>query len=96
MRRGNYANIGTDWRCTTYTLELTLLQDSQKRHLRLGIQLPNFVEEDRASFRQFKAAETSLQSSRKGSLLMPEQLRGDQVAGDRRAIHAYKRTRSTR
>ena len=72
VRRGDYADIGTDRRCATYTLELPLLQDSQKRHLGLGIQLPNFVEEDRTSFRQFKAAETSLQSSRKGSLLMPE------------------------
>jgi hypothetical protein len=67
-----------------------LLQHTQECNLGLGRQLPNFIQEDRPSFRQLEAAEAPLKGSREGSLLMTEQFRGDQRCGNCGTIHTHK------
>ena len=47
---GNHSNIGPDGTCSSDTLKLALLQNSQQSDLGLGGELADFIEEDRASF----------------------------------------------
>src|SRR5260370_42023358 len=51
----NHSNISSNGSCSTDTLKLVLLQDTQERDLRLGRKLSDFIEENRASFGQLKA-----------------------------------------
>jgi hypothetical protein len=55
------------------TLKFVFLQNTQQSNLCLGRKLSDFVEEDRASFSQFKAAQTPLTGPRKGAPLMTKQ-----------------------
>src|SRR5260370_26770155 len=51
----NHSNISSNGSCSTDTLKLVLLQDTQERDLRLSRKLSDFIEENRASFGQLKA-----------------------------------------
>jgi hypothetical protein len=59
------------------TLKLMFLQNTQKSDLRLDGKLSNFIEKDRASMRQLKAAQPPLKRSSESALLMAKQLRGN-------------------
>jgi hypothetical protein len=53
------------------------LQNTQESDLRLDGKLSNFIEKDRASMRQLKAAQPPLKRSSESALLMAKQLRGN-------------------
>ena len=55
------------------TLKFVFLQNTQESDLGLGRKLSDLIEEDRASFGQFKAAQTLLSCPCEGALLMAEQ-----------------------
>jgi hypothetical protein len=78
------------------TLKLMLLQNTQECDLSLDWKLSDFVEEDRASICQFKPTQALLSRAGKGTLLMAEQLRSDQIAGNCRTVHTNECARGTR
>src|SRR5260370_34427017 len=51
----NHSNIRSDRSSSTDTIEFMFLQNTQESDLCLGRKLPDFIEEDRASFGQLKA-----------------------------------------
>src|SRR5229473_4985831 len=70
---GNHPDIGLDGSSSTDTFEFMFLQNMQERDLGLGRKLSDFIQEDRASFSQLKAPQSSLGRPREGALLMAEQ-----------------------
>ena len=58
---GNHPNISSDGSSSTDTLKFVLLQNTQQSNLGFGRKLSDFVQEDRASFCQLKAAQAPLQ-----------------------------------
>jgi hypothetical protein len=76
-------------------LEFTFLENPQQRYLRLGRELSDLVQEDRAAIGQLEPAEPALKGAGERALLVTEQLRGDQVAWNRRAVHGHEASRCT-
>ncbi len=73
--RRDDSNVDSDRLCSTDSLKLSLLQDSQERDLGVGRKFTYFIQKDRAAISLFKAAEPPLCGSGKGSFLVTEQLR---------------------
>src|SRR5713101_2909602 len=71
-----------------------LLQDTQKGNLGFRWQLPDFVQEKRASICQFKPTQTLLSRAREGTLLVSEQLRGDQFTRGCSAVYTNECARA--
>ena len=63
------------------------LEDAEQLGLRLGAQVPNLVQEQRAPVGQLEAAQTPFSGAGEGALLVPEHLGFDQVLGDGGAVH---------
>src|SRR5690606_12938722 len=63
-----------------------VLKNSQQRSLQSGLQLADFVQEERAFSDFFEKAHMSLSRTRKGTSLMPEKLALQQFMRDRPAI----------
>src|SRR6185295_6108506 len=63
-----------------------LLEHAQQRDLDLLGQIADFVEKDRPAIGRFEASEAPLRGAGEGSLLMAEELGGDQRRWDCRAI----------
>src|SRR5258708_31464818 len=74
------------------TFKLVLLQNTKQINLSLNWKFSDFVEENRASICQLKPTQALLSRAREGALLMAEQLRSDQIAGDCRTVHADEGT----
>ena len=72
-------------------LELALLQHAQQLHLRLQVDVADFVEEQRAALGQLEAALAALVRVGERALLVAEQLRLDQRVGQRAAAHLDER-----
>ena len=66
-------------------LELALLQHAQQLHLRLQVDVADFVEEQRAALGQLEAALAPLVRVGEGALLVAEQLGLDQACRAARA-----------
>ncbi len=88
----DHSDVSADSTITADTLKLVLLQNTQQSNLSLGWKFSDFVEENRASICYLKPTQALLSCAREGALLMPEQLRRDQIAGDCRTVHADERT----
>src|SRR6476619_592296 len=73
------------------SFEFSFLQHPQERDLNVGREFADLVQENRSAVGEFETAKPPVGSSRKGSLLMAEQFRGDQVTGDCCAVHANER-----
>ena len=52
----NHPNVGADRLSSTDTLEFALLENAQKRALRIRRKLADLIEEDRPSFSELKSA----------------------------------------
>ena len=72
------------------SLEFTFLEDPQQRHLGVGREFSHLVQEDRSAVRQLDPTEPSLESASKRALLVTEELRGNQVAWNRRTVHGHE------
>src|SRR4029077_11039062 len=73
----NHSHVDANGLSSTNPVKFPLLQHAQERNLRLRWKLPDFIEEERATIREFKAAQAPLQRARERAFLMPEQFRGD-------------------
>ena len=67
-------------------LDLALLQHAQHLGLRLGAHVADFVEEDRAAVGLLELADLLLGRAGERALFVAEQLRLDQLLGNRRAV----------
>src|SRR5262249_48142649 len=79
-----------------HPLKFVLLQHPQERHLSLGGQLSDLIEEQAPARGQLKAAQAPLQRSSKCPFLMPEQFRGDQGGRDGGTVYTDKSPRGAR
>src|SRR5262249_39027111 len=86
IRRGNDPDVDADRPAPSDTLEFTLLQDPQEHDLGFGGGLTNLIEEDSPAVGHLEAAPAWLGSPGKRSLLMAEQLRGDERGWNRGAV----------
>src|SRR5262249_32396792 len=91
VRRRDHAYVDVNRCGPTDTVELPLLQDAQQRDLGFHRQVAHLVEEYGPAVRQLESTEASLHCTREGPSLVAEQLRGDEFAGSRRAVHAHER-----
>src|ERR1700687_1236707 len=80
IRGGDDTNVDLDGLGASYPLGFPFLKDSQERDLSGRGQVAHFVQENRSSVGQFKAAKSALSGSCESPLLMAEQFRGNQVA----------------
>ena len=88
---GDDADVRLDRRAAADRRIFALLQDAQKPRLRLHRHVADFVEEQRAAFGLFEAADGALIGPREGALLMAEQFALDEIARDRRHIDRDER-----
>src|SRR5438309_1607727 len=72
IRRRDHPHVHPDGPARPHGLELLLLEDAKKLHLRLEGQLADLVEEDRAAIGELEAADAALQRTGEGTLHMPE------------------------
>ncbi len=87
VRRRDDAHVDLDRPRRSEPLDLALLQHAQHLGLRLGAHVADFVEEDRAAVGLLELADLLLGRAGERSLLVAEQLRLDQLLGNRRAVH---------
>src|SRR5689334_22475138 len=71
-------------------LEFALLQYSQERDLRILRKFAHFVQENRPAVGQLETAQPAVRGSRECSLLVTEQLRGDQRWRKCGTVHAHE------
>src|SRR3989449_2611890 len=95
IRRGDHPHVYPNRAARPHGLELLLLENAEKLHLRLEGELADLVEEDRAAVSQLEAADAALQGAGKGTLHMPEQLTLDQARGDGAAVDLHQRAVAT-
>ena len=72
-RRDN-SNIDSNRLCSSDSLELSLLQNSQERDLCVGWKFTDLIKEDRAAVRLFESAKAPLRRPSKSSFLVAKQL----------------------
>jgi len=68
-----------------------VLDDAQETHLRGRSELAHLVEEQRAAIGLLEPALTAADGAREGALFVSEELRVDELAGDRAAVDAAER-----
>jgi len=72
MRGGGYANVGANRPAAAHSIKFAFLQNSEQRHLNVGSEFADFVQEDGTAFSQLKAAQTALQGPGESSFFMTE------------------------
>src|SRR5882762_5908779 len=93
MGRRDHPHVGADRLVAADPLELTLLQDPQERDLRLGWEIADFIEKNRAAFGEFEPPQALVYRSRERSPLVAEQFGCDQGWLDGCAVEADHRPR---
>ena len=88
---GDEPHVRRDRLGAAQPLELALLQDPQQLHLRGEVELADFVEKERAAFRQFEASLLRRVGAGERAFFVAEQLRLDQILRQRRAAHLDER-----
>jgi hypothetical protein len=78
VRRGDHADVDADRLAAADALELALLEDAEELHLRVGRDVADLVEEDRAAVGQLEAAEPPLRRAGEGAVLVAEELALDE------------------
>ena len=95
VRRGQHAHIHRNRLAAADAFKFPLLQHAQERDLRLGREVADLVQEDRAAMGRFKTPQPPLQRPGEGAFLVPEQFGGDQRGRNGRAVHPDKGPRRT-
>jgi hypothetical protein len=93
--RRNNANI--DSRCPRAAdcLKLALLQDAEQFGLKFQWHVSNFIEEQGATIRQREPADMRIDSARKGSAFVSEELAFEEAGRHRRTVHLHQISVST-
>src|SRR5882724_2493806 len=89
--RGDDADLRLHRLGAAQALELALLQHPQKLRLRRGAHLAHLVEEQHATRRQLELAWLGLDRAGKGTAFVPEQLRFEQLFGERGTVDGHER-----
>src|SRR5262249_8473811 len=85
VRGGDDAHVDLDGRRAADALEPLLLERAKNFRLQRERQIPDLVEEQRASMRQLELARLARRRARERTLLVPEELRFEQRLRNRRA-----------
>jgi hypothetical protein len=89
--RGDEPHVHLDGARAAQSLEAALLDDAQELRLERGLQVVHLVEVEGAAVGQLDLARLGLAGVGEGALLVPEQLRLQQVLGDRGAMDLQER-----
>ena len=92
MRRRDNSNIGANWRATADAAVFTFLDDAKQPRLRFHRHIADFIQEQGAAIRLFKAALITHGRAGKRAFFMAEQFAFNQFARDRG--HVYRDERS--
>ena len=90
VRRRDDADVHLDRPRRPEPLDLPFLQHAQDLGLRLRAHVADFVEEDRAAVGLLELADLLLGRAGERALLVAEQLRLDQLLGNRGAVHLHE------
>ena len=90
VRRRDDADVNLGGLRRTEPLDFTLLQDSEDFGLGLRAHVGDFVEEDRAAVGELELAGLLFGGAREGAALVAEELRLDELLGNRRAVHLHE------
>ena len=93
MRRGHHADVDANRIRAADALDKAVLQHAQESHLGIERQLADFVEEQRAHVGPLEPALPRVGRAGEAAFLVAEELRVDQLARNRTAIHADERAR---
>ena len=85
----NDSDLDLDRARTTDPLKLAFLQHAQKFRLRPGRQLPDFIEQDRATVGELESAFALALRACKGAFFMAKQFALDESLRQRCAVHLY-------
>src|SRR5439155_25744139 len=96
VRGGDDAHVGFERAGPSQTLELTLLEDTEKFRLNHRTHLSDLVKEQRSSRGLLDAADLGRDRAGKRPLLVSEQLRLEKLFGERRAIDRDERLAGAR
>ena len=91
VRRRHDPDIGLDGRTAANHGVFAFLQHAQQAGLGVHRHIADFIEEKRAAFGLLEAAGRARHGTGESPLLVPEQLRLDQIARDRRHVDGDKR-----
>ena len=92
MRRGDDAHVGADCGAAADGHVFALLQDTKQPRLRLHRHVADLVEEQGAALGLLEASGLTVDRAGEGALLVTEQLRFDELAGNRRHVDGDERT----
>jgi hypothetical protein len=87
---GNHAHVDLDHAVAAQPLELLLLQHAQHLGLRLQAHVADLVEEDRALVGLLELADLPIGGAGERALFVAEQLRLDQLVGNRGAVDLHE------
>jgi hypothetical protein len=90
VRRRDHAHIHVDRLRRAQAFDLAFLKHAQRLGLRLQTHVRHFVEEDRAAVCLLEFPNLPLRGAGKRALLVAEQLRLDELLGNRRAIDLHE------
>jgi hypothetical protein len=88
--RCNDANIDSRCASAAHGLKLALLEHTQELRLKFKRHVTNFIEEQSATIRQRESADMRIDSTRKGSAFVSEELAFEQAGWHRRAVHLHQ------
>ena len=92
---GDDAHVHAGWRVGTDPVKLAFGEHTQQSGLRVRGHVANFVQEQSASMRLLEAPHTLCGGARKRALFVTEQLRFDQLMGNRSHVDGNKRSAAT-
>ena len=91
VRRGDDADVRFERLRAADALELARLQHAQELHLHFRRDFADFVEEERATFREFEPALALRNGVRERAFFVAEQFAFEKGGGERRAVHRHER-----
>ena len=95
MRRCDDPHVAADGPVAAHAFESALLEHAQQLHLHLQRHVADFVEEQRAPFRELESPEPGRQCARESAFFVSEQFAFQQVRGNGAAIHRHERMAGT-
>ena len=84
---GDDADVDRDRFAAADALDGLLAEGAQQFHLSAGVDLADFIEEERAAIGLLKAADAALLSTGEGAFLVAEEFAFEDLRGKRRAMH---------
>src|SRR5450759_1927893 len=96
VRRRNNAHISANDSVPAHALDFLRLDRAQQLCLRVGAEVPHFIEEQGSAMRQLEPADASLRRAGERAPLVAEHLALHEIARNGRAVHAHERLFASR